>query len=246
LTKGRTYTLAVALVANKTARVYHSEKIKIDGVASLMQTPSNFNFDFVKNANGGFRINLSFDDPYATVTQVQLSYGTMNVKAARMFNGYFYNIVSKVEKDYEFTATIRYRDSIGNIQTIVLDPVSYSYKETVKVEPTNFKVTLNGNEDETFDVKIEFNANGLSDVLVYINGKLYVEGSTTIDSTNITLKVQYDNNDITLTEKDVELIINAFEKPQTSNKGTGCSFGLMVIGVIMASSMAVAIIIKKK
>lgn len=257
LPKGKKYTLAVALTSLMTARVMYSEEYVTGGESSELQLPSNFQLDFVKNeVSGGFRVNITFDDPDNLVTQVKLAYGTANNKCFKMFGGFFYNILSKQERDYEFTVTYRYRDAIGNIVTETLDPVQYSYSSSEEpivelLDPSNFVIKLNEKTKGEFTLEeLKYNPNDATNITITLTVagvEIEFEEGLVFNSTEITnIHVEYnlgeETKELDLSQSQFELLINEYKE----KSGGGCSFGMAIISMFIISSISVVLIFRKR
>ena len=83
--------------------------------------------------NLGFIVTVEFDDPHCVVNEVVISYDGKSFNAKRNADGFFYNVISKAEKSYEFVIKYSYRLEIGTIVEETLEAVNYTYGDETPV-----------------------------------------------------------------------------------------------------------------
>ena len=111
-----------------STKVIGDYSFKTSGESQAVTAPDDFDFDFELN-NLGFVVQIEFNDPHNVVTSVNVSYDGKNVAAKRNSEGFFINVMSKAEKEYEFVVTYTYRTEICHEEEVTLDAVKYTYGE---------------------------------------------------------------------------------------------------------------------
>ena len=111
-----------------STKVIGDYSFKTSGESQAVTVPDDFDLDFELN-NLGFVVQIQFDDPHNVVTSVNVSYDGKDVAAKRNSEGFFINVMSKAEKEYEFVVTYTYRTEICHEEEVTLDAVKYTYGE---------------------------------------------------------------------------------------------------------------------
>lgn len=259
------------------------------GSATICVKNAAGGFDTVNNATdpGGVRsignaLLMIVENSNLATTEVTATTATFGqtkpmadstLKSATLhFNGKTYNLTGtetvKVEgltanKSYEYYYDYTYENDgvTYSSKTNTLTFTTLSSDPVVEKDPENFKVTLDGQKDGSYDLTGSFDANGKDATMyVVIGEKAYKITSKAKEVTSSEVsRVYYVIDDEEFEVEDYELIINEYQKPEDkpsaddptepekkpSTGGMNCSFGAYCISLVAGLGLTILVLKKR-